>query len=116
VEDRSGEMYSEATIKIKVNGQLEHTAAEGNGPVNALDQALRKALIKFYPQVGDMHLIDYKVRVLEGSLGTNANVRVLIESSDKKEVWTTVGVSENIIQASWLALVDSVEYKLLKNK
>jgi 2-isopropylmalate synthase len=116
VEDRNGEMYSEATIKIKVNGQFEHTAAEGNGPVNALDQALRKALIKFYPRVGDMHLIDYKVRVLEGSLGTNANVRVLIESSDKKDVWTTVGVSENIIQASWLALVDSVEYKLLKNK
>jgi 2-isopropylmalate synthase len=116
VEDRQGEMYSEATIKINVKGQMEHTAAEGDGPVNALDKALRKALLKFYPQIQDMHLVDFKVRVVEGAEGTSAKVRVLIESSDKKDVWNTVGVSENIIEASWLALVDSVEYKLLKEK
>lgn len=114
VEDKTGKFTSEATIKIKVKDKLEHTAAEGDGPVNALDNALRKALIKFYPLIGEMRLVDYKVRVLEGTEGTSANVRVLIESSDKTDVWTTVGVSENIIEASWLALVDSVEYKLLK--
>ncbi len=116
VEDKAGTLFSEATIKIKVKDKLEHTAAEGDGPVNALDNALRKALIKFYPAIKDMHLVDYKVRVIEGEEGTSAKVRVLIESSDKKDVWTTVGVSENIIEASWLALVDSVEYKLLKGK
>jgi len=116
VEEREGELFSEATIKIKVKAELEHTAAEGDGPVNALDNALRKALIKFYPEISGMHLVDFKVRVIEGSEGTAAKVRVLIESSDKKDVWTTVGVSENIIEASWIALVDSVEYKLLKDK
>lgn len=116
VEEREGELFSEATIKIMVNGTLEHTAAEGAGPVNALDNALRKALVKFYPQIKDMRLVDFKVRVVEGTGGTSANVRVLIENSDKTDVWTTVGVSENIIEASWLALVDGVEYKLLKNK
>lgn len=116
VEDKTGALSSEATIKIEVNGKLEHTAAEGDGPVNALDNALRKALLKFYPVIKDMHLVDYKVRVVEGAEGTSAKVRVLIESSDKKDVWTTVGVSENIIEASWLALVDSVEYKLLKSR
>jgi 2-isopropylmalate synthase len=116
VEDKGGLLISEATIKIEVGGKLEHTAAEGDGPVNALDNALRKALIKFYPVIKDMHLVDYKVRVVEGAEGTSAKVRVLIESSDKKDVWTTVGVSENIIEASWLALVDSVEYKLLKSR
>lgn len=114
VEDKNGVMVSEATIKLKVKGQTEHTVADGIGPVGALDSALRKALIKFYPKIKDMHLVDFKVRVIEGSAGTSAKVRVLIESSDKNDVWTTVGVSENIIEASWLALVDSVEYKLLK--
>ncbi|MEI7542913.1 MAG: citramalate synthase [bacterium] len=116
VEDKAGKLFSEATIKIKVKDKLEHTAAEGDGPVNALDNALRKAIIKFYPAIKDMHLVDYKVRVVEGTAGTSAKVRVLIESSDKKDVWTTVGVSENIIEASWLALLDSVEYKLLKDR
>ncbi len=115
-EERSGELFTEATIKIKVKDIFEHTAAEGNGPVNALDNALRKALIRFYPRIKDMRLVDFKVRVIDGAEGTAAKVRVLIESSDKKDIWTTVGVSENIIEASWLALVDSVEYKLLKNK
>ncbi|HNZ28712.1 MAG TPA: alpha-isopropylmalate synthase regulatory domain-containing protein, partial [Candidatus Goldiibacteriota bacterium] len=114
VEDKGGVMVSEATIKLKVKGQTEHTVADGIGPVGALDSALRKALIKFYPKIKDMHLVDFKVRVIEGSAGTSVKVRVLIESSDKNDVWTTVGVSENIIEASWLALVDSVEYKLLK--
>lgn len=109
------ELFTEATIKIKVRGILEHTVAEGNGPVNALDNALRKALIRFYPKIKDMRLVDFKVRVIDGAEGTAAKVRVLIESADKKDLWTTVGVSENVIEASWLALVDSVEYKLLKN-
>ncbi len=115
-EEREGELFSEATIKIRVKNRLEHTAAEGNGPVNALDTALRKALIKFYPGIKDMHLVDFKVRVIEGSQGTASKVRVLIESSDKKNAWNTVGVSENIIEASWKALTDSVEYKLLKDR
>jgi 2-isopropylmalate synthase len=116
VEEKEGTLFSEATIKIKVKDKLEHTAAEGDGPVNALDNALRKAIIKFYPEVKDMHLVDYKVRVVEGTKGTSAKVRVLIESSDNKDVWTTVGVSENVIEASWMALVDSVEYKLMKSR
>jgi 2-isopropylmalate synthase len=107
-------LISEATIKLKINNKLEHTAAEGDGPVNALDKALRKALNKFYPAVADMHLTDFKVRVLDEKSGTAAKVRVLIESQDEDEDWTTVGVSENIIEASWQALVDSIEYKLLK--
>jgi len=110
------EPYSEATIKLKVEGTTEHTAAEGDGPVNALDNALRKALEKFYPNLKKMHLTDYKVRVLEGKDGTKAKVRVLIESANKKKTWGTVGVSENIIQASWEALVDSINYHLLKDK
>ncbi len=111
-----GELISEATIKVKVGARFEHTAAEGDGPVNALDSALRKVLIPFYPTIADMHLVDYKVRVLDAKAGTAAKVRVLIESMDKKEMWGTVGVSENIIEASWQALVDSVEYKLLKDE
>jgi len=107
-------LISEATIKLKVNGRLEHTAAEGDGPVNALDNALRKALTKFYPLLSEMHLTDFKVRVLEEKRGTAAKVRVLIQSQDEKDNWSTIGVSENIIEASWQALVDSVEYKLLK--
>jgi len=93
-----------------------HTAAEGNGPVNALDQALRKALLQFYPSLAAVKLVDYKVRILEESTGTESQVRVLIESSDGVEEWTTVGSSTNIIEASWLALVDSVEYWLIKQK
>ncbi len=108
--------YSEATIMVKVNGIEEHTAAIGNGPVNALDNALRKALEKFYPNLKEMELIDYKVRVLSTGGGTGSWVRVLIESGDKEERWGTVGVSENIIEASWQALVDSIEYKLAKDE
>jgi 2-isopropylmalate synthase len=110
----NGRMYSEATIKVKVNGVYEHTAAEGDGPVNALDNALRKALEKFYPSLAEVKLEDFKVRVLDAASGTAAKVRVLLESSDKNRIWGTVGVSENIIEASWHALVDSIEYKLLK--
>ncbi|MEW5757888.1 MAG: citramalate synthase [Candidatus Omnitrophota bacterium] len=112
----NGKLYSEATIKIRVNNILEQTAAEGDGPVNALDNALRKALLGFYPSLSKMHLSDFKVRVLDEKAGTAAKVRVLIQSQDQAESWTTVGVSENIIEASWQALVDSVEYKLLKDK
>jgi 2-isopropylmalate synthase len=110
------EPISEATIMVKVGGNVEHTAATGNGPVNALDNALRKALEKFYPQLKDVTLQDYKVRVLTAGKGTQARVRVLVESGDKKFKWGTVGVSENIIEASWQALVDSIEYKLLKEE
>lgn len=105
---------SEATIMVDVNGQIEHTAAIGNGPVNALDHALRRALEKFYPVLSDVKLLDYKVRVLAASDGTGSKVRVLIESGDGETKWGTVGVSENIIEASWQALVDSIEYKLLR--
>ena len=107
---------SQATIKISVAGEEELTAAEGNGPVNALDHALRKALTKFYPQIKEMRLVDFKVRTLEGSEGTAAGVRVLLDSTDGEELWSTIGVSENIIEASWQALVDSIEYKLSKEK
>jgi len=110
------EMMSEAIVKVKVNNEVVHTAAEGNGPVNALDKALRKALIKFYPSLSTVKLIDYKVRILEGSTGTESQVRVIIESSDGSVQWRTVGSSANIIDASWLALVDSMEYWLLKQK
>lgn len=106
---------SEATIMVKVGGAIEHTAAVGNGPVNALDNALRKALEKFYPDLKEVKLLDYKVRVLAANKGTASKVRVLIESGDKVRKWGTVGVSENIIEASWQALVDSIEYKLLEN-
>ncbi len=109
-----GRLISEATIKLKVQNIEEHTAAEGDGPVNALDNALRKALEGFYPALAKMHLSDFKVRVLEEKAGTAARVRVLVQSRDEKDTWSTVGVSENIIEASWDALVDSVEYKLLK--
>ncbi len=107
---------SEATIMLKVSGHIEHTAATGNGPVNALDNALRKALERFYPQLKDVKLHDYKVRVLTAGKGTGAKVRVLVESGDKENKWGTVGVSENIIEASYQALLDSIEYKLLKEE
>lgn len=112
--NESGEIRSEATVRMLVNNQLEHTAAEGVGPVNALDNALRKALTKFYPEIDNMHLSDYKVRVINARAATLARVRVLIESSDEKRTWNTVGVSENIIEASYQALTDSFSYYLMK--
>jgi len=108
------EPLSEATIKVKVDNRVVHTAAEGDGPVDALDQALRKALLQFYPALTSVRLIDYKVRILEETAGTASQVRVLIESSDGRENWRTVGSSTNIIEASWLALADSMEYWLTK--
>ncbi|GAB4483538.1 MAG: citramalate synthase [Thermodesulfovibrionales bacterium] len=110
------EPLSEATIMLRVSGHIEHTAATGNGPVNALDHALRKALERFYPQLKEVKLLDYKVRVLTAGKGTTARVRVLVESGDRGQRWGTVGVSENIIEASYQALVDSIEYKLLKEE
>lgn len=107
------EAYALATVKIAVNGIEKLTAAEGNGPVSALDTALRKALIEFYPAIANFHLTDYKVRILNSNAGTNAKTRVLIESSDGNQRWTTVGVSSNIIAASYQALVESIEYGLL---
>ncbi|MFN0199109.1 MAG: citramalate synthase [Planctomycetaceae bacterium] len=107
---------TEATVKLCVNNHTEHVVAEGDGPVNALDRALRKALSSSYPALEQMHLVDYKVRVVNSSQGTAARVRVVIESRDADDVWSTVGVSDNIIEASWLALVDSVEYKLYKDE
>jgi 2-isopropylmalate synthase len=112
--NRSGPSTSQATIKISVGGDHEITAAEGEGPVNALDHALRKALNKFFPRIQEMGLVDFKVRVIDGGGGTAAKVSVKIESRDAREIWSTIGVSENIIEASWQALADSVQYKLLK--
>jgi len=112
----SGDMVTEATVKLKVDGITEHVVGEGNGPVNALNAALRRSLERFYPSIKDVRLIDYKVRVVNARAGTAARVRVIIESRDKNSIWGTVGVSENIIEASWEALVDSVEYKLHKDK
>lgn len=112
--DEDSPARSEATIQVAVDGRLEHTAAEGNGPVDALNNALRKALEKFYPRLSETELIDYKVRILNESAATEATTRVLIQSSDQNSRWGTVGVSPNIIEASWEALVDSFEYKLTK--
>jgi len=110
------EMLSEAVVKVRVGTEIMHTAAEGDGPVNALDRALRKALLQFYPSLAQVKLVDYKVRILEESVGTESQVRVLIESSDGVEEWRTVGSSTNIIEASWLALADGLEYWLIKQK
>ena len=107
---------TEATVKLTVNGDVVHVVGDGDGPVNALDAALRKALLPVYPSLEEMHLVDYKVRVINSAEGTAARVRVVIESRDEDDVWSTVGVSENIIDTSWLALVDSVEYKLFKDE
>ncbi len=115
-QNSDGEVITEATVKLNVDGVTEHVVSEGDGPVNALDGALRKALEPFYPGIRDMHLIDYKVRVVDARAGTAARVRVIIESRDQDSLWGTVGVSENVIDASWKALVDSVEYKLLKDR
>ncbi|MDD2252344.1 MAG: citramalate synthase, partial [Dehalococcoidales bacterium] len=111
----SEDMLSEAMVKVKIDGSILHTASEGDGPVNALDNALRKALLANYPSLSAVKLVDYKVRILEQSTGTESLVRVLIESTDGENQWRTVGSSTNIIEASWLALADSLEYWLLRN-
>jgi len=114
VEHRQGRgIFAEATVKVKVKGELFHTAAEGNGPVNALDNALRKALVSYYPQIANFHLSDYKVRILDSDHGTEAITRVLIDTRNDISRWSTVGASTNIIEASWRALADSVEYGLM---
>ena len=104
----------EATVKVRVGDKIAHTVAEGDGPVNALDGALRSALVRFYPHLTKIQLTDYKVRILDSTTGTAARTRVLIESTDGRKEWGTVGVSGNIIEASLQALVDSIEYALLK--
>jgi 2-isopropylmalate synthase len=114
--DATGRLSTEAAVKVRLGGQVQHTVSEGDGPVNALDAALRKALQQVYPRLAEMQLVDYKVRVVNSRAGTAARVRVVIESRDEKDVWGTVGVSENIIEASWLALADSFEYKLFKDE
>lgn len=115
--EKAGELQnpSSAIVKVAVNGKTEIAADEGDGPVNAIDKALRQALTVFYPSVADVHLIDYKVRVIDGSAATAANVRVLIESTDGKDIWNTVGASTDVINASVTALTDSIEYKLMKD-
>jgi 2-isopropylmalate synthase len=114
VEHRQGRgIFAEAMVKVRVQGELLHTAAEGNGPVNALDNALRKALLSYYPQLADFHLSDYKVRILDSDHGTEAITRVLIDTRNSTSRWSTVGASTNIIEASWRALADSVEYGLM---
>ena len=112
-ESDNGTMSSQATVKVQVGEQVMHTAADGNGPVNALDAAVRKALVPFYPGLADVRLTDYKVRILDGGAGTAAQTRVLIDSSNGHRAWSTVGSSTNIIEASWQALADSLEYALL---
>jgi 2-isopropylmalate synthase len=113
--DAGGMALTEATVKVRVGAQARHTVSEGDGPVNALDGALRKALLPDYPRLAELHLVDYKVRVVNARAETAARVRVVIEWRDGTDVWGTVGVSENIIEASWLALVDAIEYKLFKD-
>ena len=112
--DKDQPCSAHATIKIAVDGSHEITAAEGDGPVSALDNALRKALGKFYPDLDTMRLVDFKVRVIDGRDGTAARVRVLVESRDHQNIWSTIGVSEDIIEASWQALADSFQFKLAK--
>ncbi|HWO94402.1 MAG TPA: citramalate synthase [Dehalococcoidia bacterium] len=109
------DMLAEAMVKVRVGDEVQHTAAEGNGPVNALDQATRKALVQFYPGIASVRLVDYKVRIIDTGAGTGAAVRVLIESTDGDNTWRTVGSSTDIIEASWLALADSLEYWLTKH-
>ena len=109
---RGGGMFAEATVKVQICDEVVHTAGEGNGPVSALDSALRKALRPFFPEVADMHLSDYKVRILDGRSGTGATTRVLIDSQSAHDTWSTVGASSNIIEASLQALIDSIEYGL----
>ncbi len=111
-----GRVFAEATVRLSVDGEEKFSSVQGDGPVDALDKALREALTPFYPSLSEMHLADYKVRVLDTKEGAGAKVRVLIESQDEHEAWTTVGVHENIIEASWEALTDAIEYKLLKDQ
>jgi 2-isopropylmalate synthase len=113
--DENSEPYSEATLKVSIGDREVHTAAEGDGPVNALDSALRKALTELFPKLQRLQLVDYKVRVLSADEGTATKVRVLIETTDGVDNWGTVGVHENIIEASWQALIDAIVYGLLKN-
>lgn len=113
MEKSNGNMICEAIVKINVGGQIVHTAAEGNGPVNALDNAMRKALVQFFPRIEQIHLSDYKVRVIDEKDATAAKVRVLVESTGLDNTWSTVGVSSNVIEASWEALLDSIRYALL---
>jgi 2-isopropylmalate synthase len=109
-------MLAEAMVKVRVGDEIIHTAAEGNGPVNALDIAVRKALVQFYPTLEAIKLVDYKVRIIDSAGGTGAYVRVLIESTDGEHNWTTVGSSTDIIEASWLALSDSLEWWLVRRE
>jgi len=114
--DKGQPCQSHATVKVAVGGKFEITAAEGYGPVSALDNALRKALGRFFPDLDTMRLVDFKVRVIDGSRGTAARVRVLIDSRDQDQIWSTIGVSEDIIEASWHALADSFQFKLAREK
>jgi len=111
-----GQTTTEATVKLRIGDEIRHEVAEGDGPINALDAAIRKALNGSFPTLAKMHLVDYKVRVINSEAATAAGVRVVIESQDDDDVWGTVGVSENVIEASWIALVDSYEYKLCKDE
>ena len=116
IEQRSGqELLAEATVKVEVDGEILHTAEDGNGPVNALDAALRKALRAFYPDLDDVHLVDYKVRILDGNAATAARTRVVIDSMDGARTWSTMGSDTNIIAASAQALADSLEYGIWKS-
>jgi 2-isopropylmalate synthase len=103
-------------VKLRVAGEIQHVVSEGDGPVNALDAAIRKALQDAYPSLESMRLVDYKVRVVNSEAGTAARTRVFIDCQDEHDIWGTVGVSENIIEASWIALVDAIEYKLYKDE
>jgi 2-isopropylmalate synthase len=116
VEHRQGRgLFAEASVKVRVGGEIAHTVAEGNGPVNAMDRALRKALLPHYPQLSDVHLADYKVRILDSDAATAATTRVIIDTRNSHGTWSTVGSSSNIIESSWQALSDSMEYALLEN-
>jgi 2-isopropylmalate synthase len=118
VDNKTGgsDVRAEAIVKVRINGKVHFEAAEGHGPVDALNAALRKALNGKFPDLNRLHLVDYKVRVINSEAATAAGVRVLIQSQDEDDVWGTVGVDENIIEASWIALVDSFEYKLCKDE
>jgi len=112
-QNHAGQFVSEATVKICVDGVEEHVVSDGSGPVHALDCAIKKALVRFFPEIEEIRLIDYKVRVLDAQSGTAAKVRVLIESTDGQRSWTSLGVSSNVMEASWQAIIDSVLYKLV---
>jgi 2-isopropylmalate synthase len=112
-QNHAGQFISEASVKVCVDGIEEHSVSDGEGPVHALDRAVKKALTRFFPEIEEVHLVDYKVRVLDARKGTAAKVRVLIESSDGHQSWTTIGVSPNVMEATWKAIIDSVLYKLL---